>query len=167
MHGIILEFSEIFEAERWHEDSRFFSPMIEHNGEYIFIDDLVKVKDQTYGDCIAKVSKFTEVVCPYILSQDTITSLVFKCMQIQIHFTQKHSRGIIISANMLLCSAANLLGLSLPDACKWILVSEAPKEYSICEMIGKGSTPVGKHAVYKMVEGEFMEINSKVNEINV
>ncbi len=54
--------SEMYEAVRWHEDTRFFSPMVEHNGEFLFVGDFVTVKDTRYGDCVVKVWKFTQSV---------------------------------------------------------------------------------------------------------
>ena len=50
-------YSEMYHAERWHKDERFFAPMIVHErtGEHIYTGDIVSIAEG-YG--LAKVVKF-------------------------------------------------------------------------------------------------------------
>ena len=50
--------SELYEAERWHSENRLWTPMtILHNGQHIFIGDIVDINNSSAG----KIVKFIEV----------------------------------------------------------------------------------------------------------
>jgi hypothetical protein len=52
--------SELYEAERWHEDCRMWTPMTTlDNGQQIFIGDIVDIDSSEYLS--GKVTKFVEV----------------------------------------------------------------------------------------------------------
>ena len=52
-------YSEMFEANRWHSDPKYFSPMALIDGSQVFTGDIVTLKDST---SYAKIVKFmTEV----------------------------------------------------------------------------------------------------------
>lgn len=56
-----LFYSELYEAERWHEDSRMWTPMTTlSNGQQIFIGDIIEYIDSS--NCLSgKVTKFVKV----------------------------------------------------------------------------------------------------------
>ena len=59
---ILLFFSEMYEAKRWHDDPRFFAPMITIMGEtQVFVGDIIHIQDHEYRECYAKVIKFMKV----------------------------------------------------------------------------------------------------------
>ena len=57
----------MFEAQRWHSDPRYHSPMITHEVGDIFIGDIVVIADAEYGECYAKVLKFMAEVTELFL----------------------------------------------------------------------------------------------------
>ena len=54
----VLFCSETFEANRWHEDCRFCTPMIVHGDQHLSIGDIVELEDPEYGQCWGKLVKF-------------------------------------------------------------------------------------------------------------
>lgn len=57
---ICLYYSELYEAERWHSDSKLWTPMtILGNGEHVFIGDIVDIAiDHSIS---GKIVRFVEV----------------------------------------------------------------------------------------------------------
>ena len=54
-------YSEMFEANRWHNDPQFFSPMASVDGFQVFVGEIVHcLKDST---SYAKIVKFMTEVC--------------------------------------------------------------------------------------------------------
>lgn len=56
-------YSEVYEAERWHNECRLWTPMVTlSNGQHIFIDDVIDVKEWNSQLMYSgKVVKFIEV----------------------------------------------------------------------------------------------------------
>ena len=56
---LLFQNSEMFEAQRWNTDPKYFSPMAILNSSHIFVGDIVCLKG---GQTLAKVIKFTTEV---------------------------------------------------------------------------------------------------------
>ena len=58
----------MYQAKRWHDDPRFFAPMVTIvGGTQVFAGDIIHIQDQEYGECYAKVMKFMKVNTMFLI----------------------------------------------------------------------------------------------------
>lgn len=115
--------SELYEAERWHNDSRMWTPMtILKNGQHIFIGDIIDV-----NSCIGKVIKFVKVCYTQLIFTNFVWSIQKGGMlQAIIHVIKFEQvlRMFTITEDATMVSCSLISGLSTLSFDRTMLIKE-------------------------------------------